>query len=178
MYGNRHERCHHGPGYRHAGHRGGHRHGGFGGGPRARRGGIQTAILALLEEKPMHGYQIMQELGERSGGAWTPSPGSVYPTLQLLEDQGLLASEEADGKRVFFLTETGKTKAAERPEQAPWDEVARESGSAGRLREALASLASATMQVAKSGTSEQIEETLTVLTEARKRLYQMLADAE
>ena len=75
----------------------------FGLGNRARRGDIQIAVLALLDESPMHGYQIIQELAERSGGAWTPSPGSVYPTLQMLEDQGLVVSEQVAGKRSALL---------------------------------------------------------------------------
>src|SRR5919106_4340668 len=81
------------------------------GGHRARRGDVRTAILALLEERPMHGYEMIQQLEERSGGRWRPSAGSIYPTLQLLEDEGLVSGEEVDGKRVFSLTEAG-TKAA------------------------------------------------------------------
>src|SRR5256885_5126748 len=82
---------------------------------RARRGDVRTAILALLDEKPAHGYDLIKELDERSGGMWQPSPGSVYPTLQLLEDQGLLTSEEVDGKRVYSITDQGPAELAERP---------------------------------------------------------------
>ena len=82
---------------------------GHGRGPwsRARRGNVRAAILSVLAEEPMHGYQIMQRLEERSGGMWRPSPGSVYPTLQLLEDQGFIKGEELEGRRVFSLTEAG-----------------------------------------------------------------------
>ena len=89
-----------------------HEHGfpGFlGRGPRAGRGDVRAAILALLAEQPMHGYQIMRELGERSGGVWRPSPGSIYPTLQQLEDEELVRPETGDaGRRVFALTEAGQ----------------------------------------------------------------------
>ena len=88
--------------------RGGHR------GHRAGRGDVRAAVLALLDEEPMHGYQMIQELGERSGGAWTPSPGSIYPALQLLQDEGLVTAAETDGKRVFSLTEAGREQAAKR----------------------------------------------------------------
>ncbi|MCY7419019.1 MAG: PadR family transcriptional regulator [Chloroflexi bacterium] len=77
-----------------------------------RRGEIRTAILALLVESPMHGYQIITELSERSGGDWRPSAGSVYPTLQQLTDEGLVGDEERDGRRVYELTETGRVEAA------------------------------------------------------------------
>ena len=77
------------------------------GGPRARRGDIRAAVLALLAERPMHGYEMIKELEERTKGAWVPSAGSIYPTLQLLEDEGLVAGEERDGKRRFTLTDAG-----------------------------------------------------------------------
>ena len=139
------ERYHHseGPCEQGRGSRGGHGHrgfrgpfgphghgggfGGFGGpgGGRARRGDVRTAVLRLLGEQPMHGYQIIQELSSRSGGAWTPSAGSVYPTLQLLADEGLVTSEETGGKKIFSLTEAGIAAVAETADQpAPWDEAA------------------------------------------------------
>src|SRR3712207_1014021 len=83
------------------------------GGPpwrRRRRGMARQAVLGLLREEPMHGYQLIQELESRSGGTWRPSPGSVYPTLQLLEDQGLIRGEESDGRRVFTLTDEGRAE--------------------------------------------------------------------
>ena len=99
---------------------------GFGGpGMRARRGDIRAAVLRLLSEQPMHGYQMIQELSARSGGAWSPSAGSVYPTLQLLADEGLVTAEETAGKKVFSLTEAGIAAVAETADQpAPWDEAA------------------------------------------------------
>ena len=153
---------------------------GFGGpsmGARARRGDVQTAILALLVEKPMHGYQILQEMTERSGGVWSPSAGSIYPTLQLLEDQGLLTSEQADGKRVYSLTDTGRTKAAAAPEGAPWDNVAGAHGPKARaMRGGITAVGQAAVQIARTGTPEQIEAAEEILADARKRLYRILAD--
>ena len=107
--------------------------GGFGfGGPRGRRGGgrrgkrgdVRAAILVLLSDRAMHGYEMIQEISERSGGLWRPSPGSVYPTLQLLVDEGLIVGTESEGsKRLFELTEDGRA-AAEKVETPPWEEIA------------------------------------------------------
>ena len=143
--------------------------------PRARRGDVRLAILKLLEEQPMHGYQILQELSDRTQGAWRPSPGSVYPTLNLLEDDGLLSSSEAEGKKVFSLTAEGAARAAEQ-ERAPWSAFAGPHGDRmGPLRDALDGLTSATKLIAHNGTAEQAAETLEILAEARSRLYRMLA---
>ena len=75
---------------------------------RVRRGDVRSAILALLDDRPMHGYEMIQELEERTGGRWTPSAGSIYPTLQLLEDEGLVTAEEVDGRKVYSLTDSGR----------------------------------------------------------------------
>src|ERR1700712_1709606 len=94
------------------------------GGPRARRGDVRAAALALLAERPMHGYEMIKEIEERTAGAWTPSAGSIYPTLQMLEDEGLISGQETDGKRRFTLTDTGKTEQQSRAgEETPWDTV-------------------------------------------------------
>src|SRR6476469_6636915 len=94
------------------------------GGPRARRGDVRAAILALLADRPMHGYEMIQELEERTRGAWSPSAGSIYPTLQLLEDEGLIEGTESDGKRRFALTDSGREQAGKRrSDSTPWDEV-------------------------------------------------------
>src|SRR5580693_4319566 len=100
--------------------------GGRRGGPgrRGRRGDVRAAILVLLAERPMHGYEMIQEIAERSQDLWRPSPGSVYPTLQLLVDEGLIVATESEGsKKLFQLTETGK-EAAEKVETPPWEEIA------------------------------------------------------
>ena len=152
---------------------------GFGGpgGGRARRGDIRTAVLRLLAEQPMHGYQIIQELSTRSGGAWSPSAGSVYPTLQLLADEGLVTAEETAGKKVFSLTESGIATAAETADQpAPWeDAVQSDSGTAG-YREAAGKLMAAVFQIGKGGSAEQVSSAVEILTDARKKLYALLAE--
>ena len=96
-------------------------------GPRAKRGDVRAAALALLAEQPMNGYQIIQEIGERSGGVWRPSPGSIYPALQQLEDEGLIRAEAGEGgRRAFQLTDEGRAYAAAHSAEltAPWDVVA------------------------------------------------------
>ncbi|KUN96995.1 PadR family transcriptional regulator [Streptomyces sp. NPDC008086] len=155
--------------------------GGRGGGPRgrARRGDVRASILALLKDRPMHGYEMIQEIAERSGGAWKPSPGSVYPTLQLLEDEGLIVSESEGGKKLFSLTESGR-EAAEAGPEAPWEEASRgvDWEALGEIRQAGFGLMEAFGQVWKTGSKEQREKALTVINDARKRLYLILADED
>lgn len=161
----------------------GRRGGGFGppwagGGPRARRGDVRTAILVLLGERPMHGYQVIQELSERTGGGWRPSPGSVYPTLQLLEESGVITGEEVDGKRIFSLTDQGRKVVDERGDVAPpWASLAGATGGLfHELKEAFFQLGAAGMQVVQTGSSEQARATLDILVEARRKIYALLAD--
>jgi DNA-binding PadR family transcriptional regulator len=155
----------------------GHPHGFGGPGQRARRGDVRTAVLRLLAEQPMHGYQIIQELSERSGGAWSPSPGSVYPTLQLLADEGLVTSQETAGKKVFSLTESGVAAAGEMADQpAPWEEAAQSDTGVGGLREAAGRLMPAVFQIGRSGSAEQVTAAIAVLNDARKKLYVILAE--
>jgi DNA-binding PadR family transcriptional regulator len=151
--------------------------GGFGPGMRARRGDIRAAVLRLLSEAPMHGYQIIQELSARSEGNWSPSAGSVYPTLQLLADEGLVTSEESGGKKVFSLTDAGKAEVAKTADQpAPWEEAAQSGTGVQGYREAVMRLAGAAMQVGKSGNEDQMKRGIEILTEARKKLYEILAE--
>ena len=165
----------------------GPRHRGFGGmgevffgrGQRAARGDVRAGILVLLAEGPMHGYQIIQELSSRSGGSWRPSPGSVYPTLQQLEDEGLITGQEADGRRTYQLTEAGRQEVAARPEgrAAPWEDLGAGSDPAHiELREAAMALAAAVRQVVHTGTTAQLAMTKDRLVEARRALYQILAE--
>ncbi len=153
---------------------------GFGPHGRARRGNVRAAILAVLAEQPMHGYEIMQQLETRSGGIWRPSPGSVYPTLQLLEDQGLVKGEDVEGRRVFSLTDEGKAEAETVTQQgSPW--AASETGPAGarfKLRGGAMQLMAAVRQVGAAGSPEQVDKALEILTEARKRIYGLLAESE
>jgi DNA-binding PadR family transcriptional regulator len=151
--------------------------GGPGRGPRARRGDVRAAILALLAEEPRNGYQIMQELSERSGGAWRPSPGSIYPALQQLEDEGLVTVEEVDGRKAYSLTGAGREEVAARTEeQAPWDAVsASEGDGVNELRDLAWQLGAAVMQVAHTGDKAQLDEAKKILSDARKAVYKILA---
>jgi DNA-binding PadR family transcriptional regulator len=156
---------------------------GFGGFKRAKRGDVRAAILAALAEEPMHGYQIMQRLQERSGGFWHPSAGSIYPTLQLLEDQGLVTSEEVEGRRIYTLTEEGRKQAEaskQRAEEQPWGGWGM-SGSDDpryRLGQTGFGLAAAVKQVLTSGSPTQVDQVQAILDEARKRIYTLLAEGE
>jgi DNA-binding PadR family transcriptional regulator len=151
-----------------------------GGGPRAKRGDVRAGILALLNEEPRNGYQIIQELGSRSGGAWRPSPGAVYPALQQLEDEGLIAAEERDGKRTFALTEAGRLAySATHPDEtdAPWEALRGGIGEEWRTVGGLIQeVAMAAMQVVRTGSAAQIAEAATLLKNTRRALYRVLAE--
>lgn len=143
--------------------------------PRLRRKDVRAAILRLLTEEPMHGYQIIHEIETRSDGAWKPTPGSVYPTLQLLIDEGLLRAEETDGKKSYSLTDSGKLEA-ENGGPAPWETPSgRDEARSKLLPRAGAKLAQATVQVARGGTTEQVHEAVAVVDDARRKLYAILA---
>jgi DNA-binding PadR family transcriptional regulator len=145
--------------------------------PRMGRGDVRAAILAVLADRPMHGYQIIYEIEERSGGTWKPSPGSVYPTLQLLADEGLITAEEAGGKKTYSLTEAGRAEAAASEDRStPWEAAGRKDAArATVLPKAGAKLAQAAAQVATSGSPEQVQQAVEVLDEARRKLYSILA---
>lgn len=145
-------------------------------GTRAGRGEVRSAILALLAERPMHGYQIIHEIEERSGGSWKPSAGSVYPTLQLLADEGFISAEESNGRKIFSLTEAGREEVAGAGGSSPWA-PADHSGAAGfgALPKAGVELAQAAAQVGRTGTPSQVQEAVKVLNDARRRLYSILA---
>lgn len=153
----------------------------FGGGRgRKRRGDVRAAILLLLSEEPRNGYQVMQEIEERSAGRWRPSPGSVYPALSQLEDEGLIRATERDGVKVFELTESGTEQATAMGEApAPWagtddeDEDARH-----ELWHLFKQVVIAVKQVADAGDERQIERARTVLADTRKALYRILADED
>lgn len=146
-------------------------------GTRMQRGDVRAAVLSLLLDKPMHGYQIIAEIGERSGGAWKPSPGSVYPTLQLLADEGLIRAEESGGRKTYSLTDEGRFVAeAEADKPAPWEGTSQREGARARaLPKAGIELAQAAAQVARSGSQEQVKEAVGVLEDARRKLYSILA---
>jgi DNA-binding PadR family transcriptional regulator len=188
------------------GGRGRHRHRGFGGGPeggfggpggfggfgprggggrgrgrKARRGDIRTAALLLLAEEPRNGYQIMQEVEQRSDGVWRPSPGSVYPALQQLEDEGLIRSAESDGRKLFELTDEGQSYIKERgsDKPAPWEQMSEDvPDEAHQLGRLMREVASAFMQVMHTGSKAQLGQAREVLSTARRDLYRILADGE
>jgi DNA-binding PadR family transcriptional regulator len=147
-------------------------------GPRARRGDVRAAALALLAEEPMNGYQIIQAIAERSDGVWRPSPGSVYPALQQLEDEGLIRAEATDGRRAYQLTEEGRSYVEAHPDEvrAPWDAVAGAVGdTAIEMRNLIGQVAMAAFQVVSAGTESQVGQAREVLTDTRKALYRLLA---
>ncbi|MGW4200564.1 PadR family transcriptional regulator [Streptomyces sp. NPDC004726] len=152
-------------------------HGRGGGRGRARRGDVRASILALLKDRPMHGYEMIQEIGERSGGAWKPSPGSVYPTLQLLEDEGLIVSASEGGKKLFTLTDSGRAEAESGPD-APWEQAGRgvDWETVNEIRQAGWGLMEAFGQVWKTGNAEQRRKAVEAINETRKKLYLILAD--
>ncbi|WP_404436989.1 PadR family transcriptional regulator [Microbacterium aerolatum] len=147
------------------------------GSSRMARGDVRAAVLSLLAEGPMHGYQIIREIEERSGGSWKPSAGSVYPTLQLLSDEGLVDAEEQNGRKTYSLTEAGRAAADEADAPAPWESTGtREGGRHVALAKAGMDLAGAAAQVARTGSTEQADRAVEVLDEARRRLYAILAE--
>lgn len=158
-----------------AGPRGGRR--GPGHGRRGRRGDVRAAILTLLAERPMHGYEMIQEIAERSQDLWRPSPGSVYPTLQLLVDEGLIVAAEAEGsKKLFELTAEGRT-AAEKVETPPWEQFAQDVDPAEvNLRGAIGQLMGAVAQSAYSTDEDQQQRILDIVNNARREIYQVLGE--
>jgi len=138
---------------------------------------VRAAVLVLLAEAPMHGAQIIGELTERSGGAWQPTAGAIYPTLQLLVDEGLAQPEAEAGKKVYRLTEAGRAAAsglADGP--APWERAGARGPLGGGLRRATAGVVQAALQIGRLGTPAQAAAAAGVLDEARKKLYALLAE--
>ena len=158
---------------------GGGPRGGRRGGGRGRRGDVRAAILKLLVERPMHGYEMIQEIAERSQDLWKPSPGSVYPTLQLLVDEDLIVGTESDGsKKLFELTEAGRA-AAEAIETAPWDEITQSADpDAVNLRSAIGQLMGAVRQSAHAASAEQQKRIVDIVNNARREIYQILGESE
>ncbi len=180
----RHGAHHRGPGFERGEFGGPPFGGGFGFGPRgrgrkARRGDIRTAALLLLAEEPRNGYQIMQEVEERSDGVWRPSPGSVYPALAQLEDEGLIRSTEQEGRKAYAITDEGREVVQERGSErpAPWEEM---SGGVGEeaydARRLLRDVAAAYAQVMRSGSEAQRARAHEVFAHVRRDLYRILAD--
>jgi DNA-binding PadR family transcriptional regulator len=147
-------------------------------GTRMGRGDVRQAVLALLAEQPMHGYQIIHEIEERSGGSWKPSAGSVYPTLQLLADEGLISAEESNGRKTYSLTDAGRAEVAGSTGSAPWAPDGDGDGEDAKftaLPKAGIALAQAAAQVGRTGTPEQVQQAVAAIDEARRRIYTILA---
>jgi DNA-binding PadR family transcriptional regulator len=148
-------------------------------GARVKRGDVRAAILTLLAEQPRNGYQLIQEIAERSGGAWKPSSGAVYPALQQLEDEGLIKAEENDGKRQFTLTEAGELFVREQPEEAPWEAMSEQVPDAQQeLQALLGQVMGAGMTLAQAASPAQLERAKLLLNQTRRSLYQILAEEE
>jgi DNA-binding PadR family transcriptional regulator len=149
------------------------------GGPRARRGDVRAAALLLLGEEPRNGYQLMQEIESRTNGIWRPSPGSIYPVLQQLEDEGLVRPDGPEGRRAYQLTDAGRAYVTEHTAElgSPWDAVSESAGEGARdFHFLIAQLVIAARQVEQAGSSRQVEEAKAILGEARRGLYRLLAE--
>ncbi|WP_207781872.1 PadR family transcriptional regulator [Phytoactinopolyspora limicola] len=154
---------------------------GYGRGPKARRGDIRAAILSVLAEQAMNGYQIIQEIAERSRGAWKPSPGSIYPTLQQLEDEGLVRAAEHAGRRAFELTDEGRAYVESHPDEiaAPWKVFSQaDDQDEHDLQPLIAQAAAAMWQIMATGSTDQQARAREVLADMRRRLYGILADGD
>ncbi|MFC7527080.1 PadR family transcriptional regulator [Actinoplanes sp. GCM10030250] len=148
-------------------------------GGRGSRQNVRPAILALLLERPMHGYEMIQELDARTNGIWRPSPGSVYPTLQLLEDEGLIEATAEGGRKSYQLTADGRPEAEAAAENPPWSQFGADAMSQVQdFRDAAVGIMGALKQVGFSGTPEQRQKALEVLNETKRKLYAILADSE
>jgi DNA-binding PadR family transcriptional regulator len=161
-------------------------------GPRVRRGDVRVAILAVLADEPLNGYQVIQQISDRTGGAWRPSPGSVYPTISQLEDEGLVEGDDARGRRTLTLSESGRAYLAEHADEIAevWAPFTREreerpdrddaSGDSGpdfaALKPELGRVMNAVWQIITTGTDDQRRAAVGVLVEARRGLYRILAD--
>ena len=149
-----------------------HRHGGRG---RAHRGDIRAAVLQLLSQEPMHGYQLMQAIADRSGGRWTPSPGAIYPTISQLEDEGLVTVTADSGRKLVTLTDAGREHLAAHADVDPF--AGRSAmGPGADLRGLVEQLHGAVREVARSGTDAQLAGAAKILSEARRSLYLLLAE--
>jgi DNA-binding PadR family transcriptional regulator len=155
----------------------GPRHHRGGGRWRAQRGDVRTAVLLLLEEQPMHGYQLMQGIAERTGGAWNPSPGAVYPTINQLEDEGLVTVTADAGRKLVTLTDAGRAHLAEHRDQWGDPFAGYENAAPGLdLRLLVHELHEATRVLARTGSDEQRAAAAKILTDARRALYLLLAN--
>ena len=139
---------------------------------------VRLALLMLLAEEPRNGYQLMQEIEERSGGRWRPSPGAVYPSLSQLEDEGLIGATEREGTKVFEITDAGREHLDQRGEQTPPWAGEDDSAAFADLRSQMGQTHVAAMQVAHAGHEDQIARAADALAEARRKIYLILAEED
>src|SRR5919198_552153 len=143
---------------------------------RVRRGDVRTAVLALLDDRPMHGYEMIQELEERTGGRRKPRAGAVYSTPPLAAGAGRGAPEEVDGRKVYSLTDAGKEAAPERTEGGrPWEQ-GDEDSPRFEARKEMFKLMGAAKQLARADDEEQLTKAAEILRDARRKLYGLLAE--
>ncbi len=154
---------------------GGHGHHGHWSGGRARKGDVRGLLLAALLQESAHGYELMRRLEEQAGGRWRPSPGSVYPLLQMLEDEGLVRGHDEEGRRVYELTAEGRAQADEGRLRDLAAEPAAPSGHL-ELRAEVQRLHSAARQVGTAGSADQVEQAVAIVRGARQSLYRLLAE--
>jgi len=140
-----------------------------------RRGEVRKLLLAALLEGPAHGYELMSWLEERSGGRWRPSPGSVYPLLQMFEDEGLATGREQGGRKIFALTETGRAQA----DRGQVRDLVADTAAVSQhqeLRAEVQQLHLAARQVGSAGNPAQVEQAVAAVRTARQALYRLLAE--
>ena len=153
-------------------------------GPRVRRGDVRVAILAVLADEPLNGYQVIQQISDRTGGAWRPSPGSVYPTISQLEDEGLVEGDEERGRRVLRLTDEGRAYVEANADElatvwTPFAEPERtDSSDYSALKPEIGQVMGAVWQILTTGTDQQRRDAIEVLGDTRRRLYGLLADGD
>lgn len=161
-------------------------------GPRVRRGDVRSAILDALRtaaerEEPINGYQVIQQIADRSNGAWRPSPGSVYPTIQQLQDEGLVEEDQERGRRTLRLTAAGTTYVTEHADEldavwAPFERRERAEREAGAdfsdLKPEIGQVMGAVWQIITQGSDQQRRAAIDILVETRRKLYGVLADGD
>jgi DNA-binding PadR family transcriptional regulator len=152
--------------------------------PRARRGDVRAAILDVLQGEPLNGYQVISAISERTGGAWKPSPGSVYPTISQLEDEGLVEADDERGRRTLRLTDAGREYVAANADELagvwePFSEPERaDGGDFAALKPEIGQVMNAVWQIISTGTDQQRRDAIAVLIETRRKLYGLLAEGE
>ena len=152
---------------------------------RARRGDVRAAILDVLQGDPLNGYQVISAISERSGGAWKPSPGSVYPTISQLEDEGLVEADDERGRRTLRLSDAGRDYVAANADELagvwePFAEPEREEGRGdyANLKPEIGQVMNAVWQIITTGTDQQRRDAVDVLVETRRKLYGLLAEGD